>query len=130
VIVDGAQARATAQSFGWINASFYANQDHHQLRVAGIEAYWRLSHAVPDLPLSFQGALWWEEQGKGLAAMQDALRALEYPVEYFTKRDVARKEPDLAVLPDAALFLPTEGACDADQVAVTDPWCDDNLRRY
>lgn len=113
VVVDSGQGGATAQSFGWINASFYEDAAHHGLRVAGIESWARLRGELPQLPTSDQGALWWEEQGAGMDRMEAELTALAYPVERLKADEVARVEPDLAVPPRAALRFSSESATDA-----------------
>jgi glycine/D-amino acid oxidase-like deaminating enzyme len=55
VVIDGGAAGANSQSFGWINASFYADAAHHRLRVAGIAAYGRLMAVQPDLAVQMSG---------------------------------------------------------------------------
>jgi len=56
-VIEGA-AGATPASFGWINASFYLNDDHFALRAAGLEAWKRLGGHV-----TWSGCLCWEETG-------------------------------------------------------------------
>ena len=70
-IVDrvGVAAGATGHSFGWVNASFFADAAHFRLRNAGIEAWRRLG-----LPaLRWQGCLWWEEEGAAFDRQVDLL---------------------------------------------------------
>lgn len=107
----GPAAGATGRSFGWINASFHLDVHHYRLRVAGMDAWHRLAERV-SLPVNWQGALWWEEQGAGLTRMQEALEGAGYPVARLTRDQVAVMEPDLTALPDEALHFPTEGAVD------------------
>ena len=113
VVVDSGQGGATAQSFGWINASFFADVAHHGLRVAGIKCWARLREDVPQLPISDQGALWWEEQGAGMDRMEANLSDLGYPVARLQGDEVARMEPGLAESPPAALRFASESATDA-----------------
>ncbi|SMX31452.1 NAD(P)/FAD-dependent oxidoreductase [Octadecabacter ascidiaceicola] len=110
-------AAATDASFGWINASFYADEGHHRLRVAGMEAYARLRASQPDLPITMQGALWWEEQGRGLTKKHDALSDLGYPVEKMEKVAVCNQEPELRDLPEELLLFPTEGVAESGALA-------------
>lgn len=121
-MVDSAAAAASSTSFGWINASFYADAHHHRLRVAGLEAYGRLQGAVPDAPINMCGALWWEDQDAGLQAMKAALEAFEYPVEQL---DVTQSsEPDLKELPAQLLRFPAEGCVEVEDLArclIADP---------
>ncbi|MEN8918585.1 MAG: FAD-dependent oxidoreductase, partial [Octadecabacter sp.] len=116
VITDNS-ANATEASFGWINASFYADDAHHRLRVEGMAAYVRLTDAQPNLPIQMNGALWWEEQGSGLSKMRAALLALGYPVENIGRLAALEREPDLRDLPDELLLFPSEGVAEAGALA-------------
>lgn len=103
---------ASAASFGWLNASFFLNDDHFRLRVAALEAWRRLQGEV-DLPgLSWPGCLCWEEQGDAFDRQRDRLRALGYPVEEVGANRIAKMEPGLADVPERALYFPREGAAD------------------
>jgi glycine/D-amino acid oxidase-like deaminating enzyme len=101
---------ATGRSFGWINASFYANPAHHRLRVASMQAWRRQQTALPDPAPNWQGCLWWEDQGEAMARMADDLTALGYPVDHLSGAEVAALEPQLPHPPAGALRFPTEGA--------------------
>lgn len=103
---------ASGRSFGWINASFYANPAHHRLRVAGIAAHHRLQALLPDAPYAWPGALWFEDDA-GFDRMQSDLTALDYPNQPLTAAEIAAFEPSLAQRPNRALLLPSEGAVDA-----------------
>lgn len=100
---------ATTASFGWINGSFFADEAHHRLRVAGIAAYHRLLQSDPSLPIQICGALWWEAQGEGLTSMHTTLKSLGYPVEIMSRADLINMEPALADPPLTALRFPSEG---------------------
>lgn len=117
VVIDGGQPAASSHSFGWINASFFADTAHHRLRVAGIEAYRRLARAVPDAPITTTGALWWEGQGAALQAMKASLQRLNYPVEELTAAQVAADEPTLAEPPQEALRFSAEGCAEVAELA-------------
>ena len=101
---------ATGRSFGWINASFYANPAHHRLRVASMLAWQRQSALLPEAAPNWQGCLWWEEAGAGLTRKAADLAALGYPVDALTGAEVAALEPSLAQPPTQALRFPSEGA--------------------
>lgn len=107
---------ASGRSFGWINASFFANEDHFRLRLAGMEAWRRLSADVPDLALRWPGALWWEEQGEALHSFRARLAALGYPVELVTAQGLRKRLPDLAGVPEEALLFPSEGVTETGDV--------------
>ncbi len=117
VVVDAGEGGATARSFGWINASFYADAAHHRLRVAGMEAYARLSRALPDLPVTVRGALWWEHGGAELTQMQAELEALGYPVRRVSREAALQIEPELRGLPEEVLHFPSEGVAESAHLA-------------
>ncbi|KPP84751.1 MAG: Glycine/D-amino acid oxidases (deaminating) [Rhodobacteraceae bacterium HLUCCA08] len=112
----GPGAGATGRSFGWINASFHHDARHFRLRAAAMAA-WRALAAELELPLRWDGALWWEGQGAALAQMETALRALDYPVERLSGAALRGRVPALAEVPDAALAFPSEGVADPRAVA-------------
>ncbi len=110
-------AAASGKSFGWINASYYQNDDHHRLRVQAIAA-WRRLDATLRTGIQWTGTLWWEETGPAFEATHDALRDLGYPTRLIDADEFERLEPNIATPPDRALQFPTEGAVDA--AALTD----------
>lgn len=103
---------ASGRSFGWINASFYANTAHHHLRVAAMDAHHRLAALLPDAAPNWQGSLWFEEEGAGLAQKAAELSALGYAAKPLTRAEIAALEPHLANPPTQALHFPSEGAVD------------------
>lgn len=103
---------ASGRSFGWINASFYLDAAHHHLRVQAIAAHHRLAADLPGTGYVWQGALCWDDQGKGLEGLQAELAALGYPVQMLSQKEAASLEPALHV-PGQALRMPSEGAVDA-----------------
>lgn len=110
-----AASAASGRSFGWINASFYANPAHHHLRVAAMAAHHRLA-AELGMSVNWQGTLWWEDQGAGFDRMAADLADLGYPVHSLTASQVRKMEPQLAQAPTRALHFPSEGAIDAAQL--------------
>jgi glycine/D-amino acid oxidase-like deaminating enzyme len=108
---------ASGASFGWINASFFANPDHHRLRVEAMAAHHRLSRDLPMGAQHWPGCLWYEEAGAGLDARESLLKELGYPVERLTRAQIAAAIPDLGEVPDEALLFPGEGAVDPAHLA-------------
>lgn len=108
---------ASGRSFGWINASFYLNEDHIRLRIAGMAAHRRLAAALPGTGHRWTGCLWWEEQGVGLDRMAADLSRHGYAVETLPGAEVAARERALALVPERALWFPQEGAVDPAHLA-------------
>ncbi|WP_298835580.1 FAD-binding oxidoreductase [uncultured Roseobacter sp.] len=102
---------ASGASFGWINASFYSDEDHFRLRAASIGAHHRLAEALGSRAVQWQGCLCWEEQGEAFDAQRDALRALGYAVRELDARAFAAFEPSVRP-PERALLFADEGAVD------------------
>ncbi len=108
----GVAGGATGRSFGWINASFYADASHFALRAAGIEAYRRLCRDL-DLPVQWSGCLCWEEEGAALEAQAQDLQELGYNAEIVSRADMAWMEPAVAA-PEQAVFFRGEAAVEAE----------------
>lgn len=115
-VVQGGAADATSAAFGWINASFFLNEDHHHLRSAGIAAWHRVLDDV-QAPVAWQGCLCWDMAPDEMATTYTALHALGYPVEMLGKAQIKRLEPGLRDLPEQALFFPCEGAASSADLA-------------
>lgn len=108
---------ASGASFGWINASFHADEDHFNLRCAGIEAHHRLATDLQSDAASWPGCLCWEQEGAAFDAQHAALKALGYAVREVDRASFAEMEPAIAP-PERALYLSNEGAVDLSQLAV------------
>jgi len=117
VVIDGGLSAASHASFGWINASFYADAAHHRLRAASLQRYRTLLDQVPHLPVHPCGALWSEAQGDPLHDMRKSLQGFDYPVDYADNSEAAALEPDLCDLPPEVLIFPSESAADPAAVA-------------
>ena len=100
---------ASRASLGWLNATFYLNDEHFKLRQEGIQAWRDISTKLPNLPLQWSGTIVWDMADGKRQDMIDRLRLWDYPVEELDKNDVKALEPSLAKIPDHALHLPTEG---------------------
>jgi glycine/D-amino acid oxidase-like deaminating enzyme len=106
-------SQASGASFGWINASFFANADHFALRAAGIAAHHRLAKDLGDTAPQFPGCLWWEFEGDAFDAQAQTLRELGYGVDEIDAREFAQLEPHIARPPKRCLRFSGEGAVDA-----------------
>ncbi|MEO0751092.1 MAG: FAD-dependent oxidoreductase [Pseudomonadota bacterium] len=108
-LLDAGHAGATAASFGWINASYFLDDDHYQLRAEGIAAWHRWAEDL-DLPISWCGSICWEE-GR-LEERQADLRRLGYSVDRIDAARFATLEPHVSPPPKESLVLPQEGVAD------------------
>jgi glycine/D-amino acid oxidase-like deaminating enzyme len=117
VVIDAGLQGATGASFGWVNASFYADEHYHRLRAASLNAYSNMRAAEPDVPINPCGALWWEEQGDDLRQMKASLQALQYPVDHVPNDALQEMEPALECRELEALQFPDESAAEAAEVA-------------
>lgn len=115
-IVHGGGADATRAAFGWINASFFLDDDHHHLRAEGIAAWHRVLKEVA-APVDWQGCLCWDMSADEMEATAAHLKDLDYPVEMVTKTQVETLEPALTEAPEEALFFPSEGAASSAELA-------------
>ncbi|MEM7376101.1 MAG: FAD-binding oxidoreductase [Pseudomonadota bacterium] len=115
-VVDAGGASATSASFGWANASYFADTHHFRIRCAGLDALQALCNDV-GVPLNRCGCLSWELEGKALDSRLATLQSLGYPVESVSRDDVRRLEPDIATAPRRCLRFRNEAT--VDPVALT-----------
>lgn len=108
-VVHAGGVDATSAAFGWINASFFLDDDHHQLRAEGIAAWHRALRDV-SAPVDWQGCLCWDMSADEMDATFAKLQTCDYPVEMLGKAQAQAMEPALANAPEQALFFPNEGA--------------------
>ncbi len=106
----GPAAGATGASFGWINASFFADAAHFALRAEGLEGWRRMTRDLA-LPVAWPGCLCWEEKGAALEAQQAKLQEMGYAARILSRREIAEREPAVAA-PEAAVFFEDEAAAD------------------
>lgn len=101
---------ASGASFGWINASFFLDQSHFDLRSAAMDAHRRLPDILTSRATIWQGCLSWEEDAH-LDAQYQTLKALGYAVSVLTQGEIAALEPSIKA-PRRALLMAREGAVD------------------
>ena len=117
VVEAGQPAGAAAgASFGWINASFYADADHFNLRRAGIEAHRRLTRDLETDAVAWPGCLCWEQEGAAFDAQRAALEAFGYSLREVDRSAFTEMEPAIAA-PHRALHFRDEGAVDLARLA-------------
>ncbi|MFT5066676.1 MAG: glycine/D-amino acid oxidase-like deaminating enzyme [Reinekea sp.] len=111
-VVDAGNARATDASFGWINASFFADDAHFRLRAEGIAAYLRLAKTL-HVPVTTQGSLVWEDEGSAFDTQLDKLNRLGADVQVIDLQAFAMLEPAIGQPPERAMLFSSESAVDS-----------------
>ena len=115
-VVDAGHAGATGASFGWINASFFENDEYYQLRVDGIAAYRDLTQEL-SLPVDWCGCLCFETTGADFDQQRDVLRAIGYAVDEIDAATFAKLEPHVANPPERCLMFQQEAAAESGALA-------------
>lgn len=115
-VLDAGGPNATRASFGWINASFYLDADHHHLRADSIKAYRDLTQAL-NLPINWCGCLCFEVTGAAFEAQRDALQDLGYAVEEIDATQFAKLEPHVGTPPEQCLMFQQEAAVESGDLA-------------
>ncbi len=101
---------ATADSFGWINASWGNPEVYFQLRTRSMAEWRRLADALPGLQLSWDGGLCWDLPRPELEEYAREHASWGYDIQPVSRSGVAELEPSLADPPDFALRAAAEGA--------------------
>ena len=68
--------------------------------------------------MRWQGTLWWEDKGYDLAEQLSSLSSRGYPASVVDKEQIKLLEPYLLQVPRQALLTDTEGAAEAQKVAL------------
>lgn len=115
-VVDSGGASATQSSFGWINASFFLDHDHFQLRSASIAAYRDLSQEL-SLLVNWSGCLCFENAGDAFDQQANALRDIGYAFEEIDAQAFSKLVPALAPPPERCLVFAQEAAAESGALA-------------
>ncbi|MDX8532906.1 FAD-binding oxidoreductase [Mesorhizobium sp. VK25A] len=113
----GAGGVATPNSFAWINASWGNPEIYFRLRIRAMTEWKRLANDLPGLPLAWCGGLCWDLPADKLEAYAAEHSSWGYGIEQVGREQAAHIEPNLAELPDLALYVAEEGV--AEPVAAT-----------
>jgi len=116
-LVDAGGERASENSFGWINASWFNRPDYFRLRHFSMGAWRRLEARVPGLALRWTGGLVWELAGDALAAFVRDHGAMGYAVSMVERDTIRRIEPGLAEPPERAALAAEEGFVEGGEAA-------------
>jgi glycine/D-amino acid oxidase-like deaminating enzyme len=116
-LVDAGGERASENSFGWINASWFNRPDYFRLRHFSMGAWRRWAERVPGLVPHWTGGLLWELEGEALAAFVRDHGAMGYALRMVGRDTIRRIEPGLAEPPEQAALVAEEGFVDAGEAA-------------
>jgi glycine/D-amino acid oxidase-like deaminating enzyme len=118
-LVDAGGERASENSFGWINASWFNRPDYFRLRHFSM-AVWRVwAEAVPGLDPNWSGCLLWELEDSALDAFVRDHGAMGYAIHMVDRDTIRRIEPALADPPARAALAEAEGFIEAGAAATT-----------
>lgn len=123
----GAGGVATPNSFAWINASWGNPETYFRLRIRAMAEWQRLANELPGLPLAWCGGLCWDLSADRLESYAAEHSSWGYGIERVDAKQVAQIEPNLAELPEFALYVAEEGV--AEPVAATKALLADAERR-
>ncbi|WP_192253485.1 NAD(P)/FAD-dependent oxidoreductase [Mesorhizobium silamurunense] len=112
VSTSGAGGVATPNSFAWINASWGNPETYFRLRIRAMAEWTRLAKDLPGLPLAWCGGLCWDLPSDRLEAYAAEHSSWGYGIERIGREQAARIEPNLAELPDFALYVAEEGVAE------------------
>ena len=112
-LVDAGGERASENSFGWINASWFNRPDYFRLRHFSMGVWRRWEGRVPGLAPRWTGCLVWELAGDALEAFVRDHGAMGYALRMVGRDTIRRIEPGLAAPPERAALAAEEGFVDA-----------------
>lgn len=107
---------ASPGSFAWLNASFAEDPVYNRLRHDSLEAWVDLKQADPGVPVTFPGALLWEQDHFDLPAILESQNILGRDAEMMSPAQSAEAEPALATPPGTALMLSQDGYGDPAEI--------------
>ncbi|MEM6623728.1 MAG: FAD-dependent oxidoreductase [Pseudomonadota bacterium] len=118
--------RASPGSFAWLNASFAQDAQYNHLRHESLEIWRQMKDADPSVPVSFPGAILFEQKDFDLDAIEASQADLGRPHARLTGNDVAAREPAVTQPPGDALLMAGDGY--GDPVEITG-WFLDQARQ-
>lgn len=116
-LVDAGGARASENSFGWINASWFNRPDYFRLRHYSMSVWRRWEGRVPGLAPRWTGCLLWELTGGALKAFVSDFSAMGYAVDMVDSQTIREIEPGLAERPSKAVLAAEEGFVEGGEAA-------------
>jgi len=112
-LFDAGGTRASENSFGWINASWFNRPDYFQLRHFSMKVWRNWAGQVPGLEPRWPGGLLWELEGPAIEAYARDYAAMGAPLRLVGRDAIRRIEPGLENPPEQAVLAKAEGFVDA-----------------
>jgi glycine/D-amino acid oxidase-like deaminating enzyme len=101
---------ATPTSFAWINASWGNPEPYFRLRHHAMKLWQQLDKEIAGLSVNWSGSLLWDLEGDALSDYVKQHRGWGYDVALVNAKQIARREPQLAYVPETAAFAKDEGS--------------------
>jgi len=110
-------AKASSNSYGWINATAAESSDYFELRMQGISDYQKLlaehrDNVALTTAVSLSGSLWWETPGRELDDLYSRLHNFGHSVRQIDRSEFTQLEPNIANPPESCLFSEQDGAAE------------------
>ena len=100
---------ASPGSFAWLNASFAQDPVYNRLRHDATQVWVAMKQADPTVPVTFPGAVIWEQDHFDLPALLQSQVSLDRKAELLTASELAKREPEIASVPETSLLLAEDG---------------------
>jgi len=114
-------AKASANSYGWINAAAADSSDYFELRMRAIADYQNLltehgDNAALAKAVNLSGSLWWETPGRELDDLHSRLHNFGHAVRKIGRDEFEQLEPNIANPPESSLFSQHDGAAEGPEL--------------
>jgi glycine/D-amino acid oxidase-like deaminating enzyme len=116
-LVDAGGERASENSFGWINASWFNRSDYARLRHFSMGVWRCWADRIPGLDPHWSGCLTWDFDDAGLNAFVRDHGAMGYAIRMVDRDTICRIEPGLVDPPNCAALAEAEGFIEAGAAA-------------
>ncbi len=114
-------AKASSNSYGWINATAAESSSYFELRMQAVADYHKLLADHGDITelqkaISLSGSLWWETPGGELNELYSRLHNYGHSVRLINRDEFNVLEPNIANAPESCLFSERDGAADGPEL--------------
>lgn len=110
-LIDGNDAGgiASANSFGWLNATYGNPRPYFDLRMASMKEWDMLAARFDDLPFRKSGTLYAHFDRVDLSVFHKAHTEWGYEIDWVGQEQIKELEPNLVAVPERCLLAPAEG---------------------